>query len=47
VICVGDSSNLDFVPSGSFDLVYTGYLTWVVVMSKDMSKLLFAEKRVL
>jgi hypothetical protein len=27
VICVGDSSNLDFVPSGSFDLVYTGYLT--------------------
>jgi hypothetical protein len=27
VICVGDSENLDFVPSNSFDLVYTGYIT--------------------
>mmetsp|Transcript_12964 Transcript_12964/g.30572 ORF Transcript_12964/g.30572 Transcript_12964/m.30572 type:complete len:421 (-) Transcript_12964:315-1577(-) len=26
-ICPGDSTNLDNVPSGAFDLVYTGYLT--------------------
>jgi len=25
-LCRGDSSNLDFVPSSSFDLVYTGYI---------------------
>lgn len=27
VVCPGDSSNLAHVPSGAFDLVYTGYLT--------------------
>jgi SAM-dependent methyltransferase len=26
-ICPGDSAHLDFVPSNSFDLVYTGYIT--------------------
>ncbi|KAI2500069.1 hypothetical protein MHU86_14396 [Fragilaria crotonensis] len=26
-ICVGDSSNLSYVPSNSFDLVYTGYIS--------------------
>jgi len=26
VICQGDSSNLDFVPSNSFDVVFTGYI---------------------
>ena len=26
-ICAGDSTNLTHVPSGAFDLVYTGYLT--------------------
>jgi hypothetical protein len=26
-ICAGDSSNLDYVPSNAFDLVYTGYLS--------------------
>lgn len=26
-ICPGDSANIDFVPSNSFDLVYTGYIT--------------------
>lgn len=26
-ICTGDSANIDFVPSDSFDLVYTGYIT--------------------
>ena len=26
-ICAGDSANIDFVPSNSFDLVYTGYIT--------------------
>lgn len=26
-ICPGDSAKLDFVPSNSFDLVYTGYIT--------------------
>lgn len=25
-LCVGDSTNLSFVPSSTFDLVYTGYL---------------------
>jgi hypothetical protein len=28
VICPGDSSNLSFVPSNAFDLVYTGYLRY-------------------
>lgn len=27
IICAGDSSDLSYVPSGAFDLVYTGYLT--------------------
>lgn len=27
VICTGDSTNLSHVPSNSFDLVYTGYIT--------------------
>jgi hypothetical protein len=26
MICPGDSTNLDFVPSNAFDLVYTGYI---------------------
>jgi len=26
MFCTGDSSNLDFVPSSSFDLVFTGYI---------------------
>jgi SAM-dependent methyltransferase len=26
-ICRGDSANLDFVSSNTFDLVYTGYIT--------------------
>lgn len=26
-ICPGDSANINFVPSNSFDLVYTGYIT--------------------
>ncbi len=26
MICPGDSTNLDFVPSNAFDLVYAGYI---------------------
>ncbi len=29
VICPGDSTDLPFVPSNAFDLVYTGYLRYV------------------
>lgn len=30
VLCSGDATDLHFVPSGSFDLVYTGYIRYVV-----------------
>jgi hypothetical protein len=39
-ICVGDSTNLSFVPSGFFDMAYTGYLSPlmdVLDLGKDMA----------
>ena len=27
ILCTADSAHLEFIPSGSFDLVYTGYIT--------------------
>lgn len=32
VICPGDSTHLEFVPSKAFDLVYTGYIRYVVLV---------------
>jgi hypothetical protein len=32
-ICTGDSTNLTFVPSNSFDLVYTGYILYVCMIA--------------
>ena len=36
LICSGDSTNLDFVPSNAFDLVYTGYIRYDSKVSRQL-----------